>query len=140
MKLRFLAPLIPLAVLATGASAAEMLPGLWEITMKMEMPGMPMAMPPQVARHCYTPQDVKEGRKTIPRSEDKNCKITNHKVSGSTVTWSIECTGEHAMTGTGTMTLGATSYSGTGKSKMKEGGETMEMIQTMTGKRLGDCK
>jgi uncharacterized protein DUF3617 len=140
MKLRLIAPLIPLAVIATAASAAEIQPGLWEITTKMEMPGMPQSMPAHTMRHCYTKKDVENGKSTVPQSEDKNCQIKNYKVSGDTITWSMECTGEHAMTTDGTMTVGATTYTGTMKSKMKQDGKTVEMNQTMAAKRVGECK
>lgn len=126
---------------AAFAAAAEMQPGLWEITMKVDMAGMPQgAMQPQVMRHCYTKKDLEDGKRTIPQSDDKNCQLKDYKLQGNTATWTMECKGENAMTATGTMTMGSTSYSGTMKSKMKHNGETMEMNQSWSGKRVGDCK
>lgn len=143
MKTKLLVALLPLVALSpapASAAPAAMQPGLWEITMKMEMPGMPIAMPPQTIQHCYTKKDLEDGKNTVPQSEDKNCKITDYKIQGNTVTWSVICTGENAMSGSGTMTMAATSYSGMIKAKMKEGGQTMEMTQRLAGKRLGECK
>lgn len=143
MKTKLLVALLPLVALSpapVSAAPAAMQPGLWEITMKMEMPGMPMAMPPQTVRHCYAKKDLEDNKKAIPQGEDKNCQIKDMKINGTTTTWSMVCTGENAMTGSGTMTMSATSYSGSVKAKMKQEGQTMEMNQSWTGKRVGDCK
>lgn len=127
---------------ATPAALAippEMQPGLWEITSKMEMPGMPR-MPPQVMRNCYTKKDLEDGRRTVPQSGDKNCEIRDYKLQGNTATWNMECKGEAAMTGSGTMTLGAQSYTGSMKSRTKQGGKTIEMNHSWSARRVGDCK
>ena len=61
-------------------------------------------------------------------------------MQGNTATWRMECKGPNAMSGSGSMTYGGTSYSGTTKLTMIEGGQTMDMVQTFNGKRIGDCK
>ena len=43
---------------AVHAAAPNMREGMWEITMKMEMAGMPGGMPPQVMKQCMTKKDV----------------------------------------------------------------------------------
>jgi hypothetical protein len=126
--------LLPVSAFAAGG----MQPGLWEVTTRMEMAGMPM--PPQTVRHCYTRQDVENGDRTVPQADDKNCKIKDYKLKGNTATWSIVCTGKNAMSGTGTMTTSATSFSGKSNYKMRDNGDTMNMVSHMTGKRIGDCK
>ncbi len=47
------------------AAPSAMQPGLWEITTKIEMSGMPM--PSQTLRHCYTKQDIEQGQGTVPQ-------------------------------------------------------------------------
>jgi hypothetical protein len=53
---------IVLAVTITASSAIAqtnpMRPGRWEVTMQMEMPGMPMAMPAMKNTRCVTQQEV----------------------------------------------------------------------------------
>ena len=127
------------AVPAALAAPAEMQPGLWEISSKMEAPGMPK-MPPQVMRHCYTKKDLEDTQRTVPQGNDKNCQVKDYKLQGNTATWSIECKGEAAMTGTGTMTFGAQSYSGSMKSRTRYEGTTIESTQSWSAKRVGDCK
>jgi len=94
----FVAVLLTLSSVPAFA-AGGMQPGLWEVTTRMQMAGMPM--PPQTVRHCYTRQDVEKGERTVPQADDKNCKIKDYKLKGNTATWSIVCTGKNAMTGTG---------------------------------------
>lgn len=139
MRIGFAMLALLAAAPAVLAAPQEMQPGLWEITSKMEMPGVPK-MAPQVMRHCYTKKDLEDNKKTVPQSGDKNCEMKDYKLQGNTATWSMECKGEAAMTGTGTMTFGAQFYSGTMKSRMKQGGKSMEMNQSWSAKRVGDCK
>jgi uncharacterized protein DUF3617 len=129
-----------LAVPAGLAAPTEMQPGLWEITTTMEIQGMPQRMPAQKVRHCYTKKDIEEKNPTIPQSQDKNCQIKDYKVEDNMASWGMVCTGENAMSASGTMTIGATAFSGTMKSHSGEGGEAMDVTQTWSGKRVGDCK
>ena len=122
-----------------GASS-EMQPGLWEITTRVEMSGMPVPMPPQTIRHCYTKKDIEKGQGTVPQGDNKNCQIKDYKVRGNTASWTLVCTGKEAMTGAGTMTWTSTSYTGKMNARVKDGGETINMTHRWTAKRVGDCK
>ena len=128
--------LLPVPVFAAGG----MQPGLWEVTTRMEMTGMPIQMPAQTVRHCYTREDVEKGERTVPRSDDKDCKIKDYKLRGNTASWSIVCTGQNAMSGTGTMTVNPTSFSGKSTFKMRGNGDAIDAVSHMSGKRIGDCK
>jgi hypothetical protein len=124
------------------AATPNMQDGLWEITMKMEMAGMPPGMKPQVMRQCITRKDLEDPRKTTPGGDPtgNRCQITNHKVQGNTASWDMACKGEGAMTGSGTVTYSGTSYQGTNRMTMKQGGQTQTMTMHYAGKRIGDCK
>lgn len=132
-----------LCVIAAPASAAPaaMQEGKWEISMKMEMPGMPFAMPPITVTHCYTKEDVKDSKKTIPSASDKkdDCVTKDVKVEGNKVTWKVQC--KDGSTGSGEMVHKQNSY--TGKMTMetvdKKQGKT-KSTYNMSGKRVGDCK
>jgi hypothetical protein len=138
MKKLLALPLLA-AIPAVLAAPPEMQPGLWEITSRMEMPGMPK-MPPQVYRHCYTKKDLEDAKRTVPQGGDRNCEVKDYRLQGSTATWKMECRGEAAMTGTGTMTFGAQSYTGSMKSRMRREGTTIETTQSWSAKRIGDCR
>lgn len=128
-----------LALSSAGAAAPSMKPGLWEITMKMEGAGMPASIPPTKIQHCYRAEDLKDLRNTVPE-KNPNCKVSNWKESGHTVTWNMACTGEHAMTGSGSITYSGDSYTGTNKMTMTHGGQKMTMTQKYSAKRVGDCR
>ncbi len=133
------------AVLSGGAHAAtpNMQDGLWEITMKMEMPGMPAGMKPQVMQQCITRKDLEDPKKTAPSGgdpRDNRCQMTDYKMQGNTASWNMECKGEGAMTGSGTATYNGTSYTGTNRMTMKRGGQVQTMNMQYSGRRLGECK
>ena len=107
--------------------------GKWEITTRMEMPGIPT----QAVTHvqCITEEDM------VPKgdNENKDCRMEQMDISGDTVTWKMVCTTEEGeMTGTGKVT-----YSGDtmeGAMQMTITGEAnMTINSTLSGRRLGDC-
>jgi len=125
------------------AAAPNMKEGLWEITTKMEMPGMPGGMKPQVMQQCFTKKDLDDPRKTAPSGgdpKDNRCQMTDYKMQGNTATWNMACKGEDAMTGSGSITYSGTSYTGTNKMSMKRGGNVQTMTTHYNGKHIGDCK
>jgi hypothetical protein len=134
MKKAIITILAVLLVPTVSLAAATMHEGLWEITTQMEMPGMPMKMPPSVMKHCYTKNDVSDQKKIISR--DKNCTVTDMKTSANKVTWKMKCTGENAATMTGETVFGSDSYS----SVMKMNSHGQNMTMKVKGKRLGNCK
>lgn len=131
------------ATLAAPAHAASpnMREGMWEITTKMEMTGQKGAqMPQQTVRHCLTRKDVEDPRRTTPAAEaGSRCKMTDYKLQGNTANWKMVCEGEGSMTGTGTVTYGGDSYSGSQVMVMKRQGHVMNMKMEYSGRRTGDC-
>lgn len=134
MKKTIIAVLFALILPVTGYAADAMRDGYWEMTSTMDMPGMPMKMPPTVIKHCYTKEDVKDQKKTI--TTDKNCTVTELKQSGNKVTWKIKCTGENAGVFSGeTLYKGDSAYDST--MKMQSEGHTMNV--KVKAKRIGNC-
>ena len=137
LKKLFAVSAILLAVISISfaSSGPNMQEGMWEITSKMEMPGMPMEMPPTKHTQCLTNKDL------APQSSQpgQECKITQTKVVGNTVTWTVLCKGQEGnMKGTGKITYSGNSFKGTIKMSMI--GENMEMICHISGRRIGDCR
>lgn len=131
-----------LASAAAAAMLALPAPGiaqgsdqLWEVTVQMEMPGMPMAMPPQVRRVCLAQNHKDED--LIPTQG--NCRVLESRRVGNRMTYAIACTGEHAMNATGEITFAADRYDGRMRMTMSQGGQPMEMTQTYAGRRVGGC-
>ena len=118
----------------------QMKPGRWEVTMQMDMPGMPVKMPPMTQASCITPEQAKNPGSTVQggrgRGNPSDCKTTDQKVEGNKVTWKMVCTGAQAMTGDGEMVFNGDSYAGKMNMTTPQGAMAMQI----TGKRLGDCQ
>ena len=124
-------------VTITAQQAGLMRPGRWQNTVQMQMPGMPMQMPPQIATRCITAEQLqRDPNSWVPSGPDgQACKISDQKIVRNTVTWKVACTGQMAMTGEGELTFMEDTYDGTLKASMSLGDMTMKL----SGKRLGDC-
>jgi len=108
---------------------------LWDTTMKMEMPGMPMAMPAQTSQIC-----LKKDRKTedaIPRQDD--CRLVDSKTVGNKVTFTMDCAGKEPMIVRGEITSTPNAYDGVMRMKSKRKGDDTEFTQTFSGRRAGAC-
>lgn len=138
-----------LPVLAQGPSGVRR-DGKWEITVQMEMPGMPagMTMPPTTMTQCITPQDAADPSKSIPQQPPgrggagSDCKMSDYKAEGNKVSWKMACTTPRPVTGTGEFVYEKDSYTGTMTMNMgagRAGAPGGAMTMKYTGKRLGDC-
>lgn len=117
----------------TALAGPNMDPGKWEITTKSEMTGMP----PQTRTHvqCLTDNDM------VPMSDDANrqCRIEDIRVNGSTVSWKITCAEGRAegMTGTGEITYSGDTMDGFMNMIIPPYGTEVKNI--LSGMRIGDC-
>ncbi len=118
--------------------SAEIKDGLWEITTKVEMKGVPVQIPATTVRQCVTKNNP------VPQSTAKGyeCKTKDYKVSGDTVTYMVECTGKKSAM----LTLGETTYkgnffNGTSTTTVKNFGQPdMQINNKISGKYIGPCK
>jgi hypothetical protein len=118
-----------------AAPEVNMQEGKWEITTKMEIPAMPMDMPPMKNTTCLTKKDF------IPQnSQQGECKIDQPKVAGNKVTWTMRCSGGHGgdMEGTGEIIYSGNTLKGT--VRMKNTQSNSEVTSHLTGRRIGECK
>ena len=128
-------------VLGLSVSASGQGPrrdGRWEVKIEMEMPGMPMKMPPMTTIQCITKEQAADPQRSVPqagRGGQSDCKVSDYKVAGNKVSWTMKCEGPEAMSGTGEITYGENTYDGI--MKMDRQGQMMTM--KYSGKRLGDC-
>lgn len=135
VKKLFITAMILLSTIsfAFAGSKPNIQEGLWEITSTMSMPGM--QMPPMVHQQCLSEKDL------VPQSKQpgQDCKITDVKVVGDTVSWKISCTGQGGdMKGTGTTTYKGSSFDGT--MTMTMGGPSGTTVtMKMSGRRIGKC-
>jgi hypothetical protein len=132
---------LAVVAVATVAAQSPIRPGRWEVIMQMDMPNMPMKMPEMKTTQCVTPEQAKDPAGALPtgpqagRGGNSDCKVTDYKVSGQTVTWKLACTTPQPITGAGEMTFTDNSYAGTVKMTTAQG----NMAMKVSGTRLGDC-
>ena len=108
--------------------------GNWEVTMRVEIEGT-AATPPKMVTQCVSKEDVADPQKPFLSRAHGNCAVSDHKVEGNKVTWSMKCEPPDAMTGSGEILYGDDAY--IGSMKIVREGRTINM--TYAGKRLGDC-
>jgi hypothetical protein len=121
----------PFTVLAQGTDE------LWEINMKMEMAGAPVAMPMQTQKVCKP----KGKQDEAPVPEDSKCKLVDSKRSGAKSTFRMACEdGKNKYTIDGeTESTGPDGYRGKMHTVGKMDGEQVDMTQTFSGRKLGSC-
>ena len=136
----FIVSIVVLASISTSFAGSElnMQEGKWEITTQMKMPGMPTNMPQMknTQIQCLTKKDF------VPQSSQpgQECKITDKKIVGSTVTWTMVCKNPGGeMKGTGEITYKGNTFKGTMKMVMPQQGN-MEVTSHISGRRIGNCK
>jgi hypothetical protein len=129
-----LAGLLAIAAVPMSAADHPQKPGKWQIKMQMEIPGMPFKMPPITTSVCLTEEDLADPQKAVPTDSKQKCTVSDYKVSGNTVTWSIDCPKDKTK-GTGEITYTDSSY--TGSMDMTVGEQQMKT--NYSGKWLGEC-
>ena len=119
-----------LLLLAPATFAADAAGDLWQVTSKMSMAGMPMAMPSQVSKVCAAKTWTQP-----PGGMRGKCTRSDFKMDGTTATWTEKCENP-PMTGRGEIARqGADAYTGTIKFASPQG----DMTINVDGQRIGDC-
>jgi len=123
------------AMAASDGARAQGTDDLFEVTVRMEIPGMGMQMPATTQRSC-----VKKGASdaaAVPHQD--NCAVTDARRTGNKLTFAIACTGRDAMSGTGEFTYAGEGYQGTIRFNARMEGHDMQMTQSIAGRRVGSC-
>ena len=123
-----------LALLIAASSAWSDPPAdgeAWQVTSQMSMAGVPFKMPSKTHRVCSKSDEAPA------ENPDPNCHNSGFARSGDKLTWTVECTGEHPMTGHGEIVYeGSDKYAGTIRYESADGVMTLQL----TGKRVGTCQ
>lgn len=136
------------------AAQVTLRPGQYEYTIDMKLAGAPKeagqavldaaGLKGQKKLECITPDEARQAKEdavsffTKEMGEDQNCKVSDAKVSGNTLTFSTTCVedGEKTTIHSAT-TFAADSFTSIGT--MKDGdGQTSTM--SISARRVGDCK
>lgn len=114
-----------------ASAATRMKPGEWRMTSRVEMSGVPFAMPAQTFTRCFS--EMKQA--VTPENKNAGCRMEDYRVSGNTATWKVVCKNGTAMTGESAISADGTSIKG--KTAMVIKGR--KMTTTMSGKWIGPC-
>lgn len=114
------APAEPASAPEAAAPSVNMQDGQWEITTRIDMPGMPAeAMKPHTVKTCLTKD------KCVPEADQQqtDCTMKDQKVDGNTVSWTVVC---KDTTGTGTITYAGDTFNGQMESSTRIEGKVMK--------------
>jgi hypothetical protein len=118
---------------AYAGSGPDLHEGMWEITVDIDMPGMPVKMPPSTYTQCIKkdqaiPSDAQPGQE---------CTTKDVTTKGNTVTWIMTCSNPGGqMTGKGMVTYHKDRMDGS----MTMEGQGIKMVNHFKGHRIGDCQ
>lgn len=136
--------LAALSLFALASSAQGQVKGdLWELTVKMQMTGVPMDMPARTTRTCMD-KNAKDEAFVPQKSGEGECRMVDQKRTGNVWRYRMECTGKDSdsVVAEGEVAYAADRSSYDGKMRLtgsSRGGQGYEMTQTYTGRRVGDC-
>lgn len=133
------AVLVCLIAAGIPASAGpDMKEGDWEITMTMEMAGMPMKMPPFTHVVCMNKDNM------VPQDPNQpgDCENVEPRIDGDTVSWKVKCKNESGgnVESHDSITYHGDTFEGVVETTVMEPGQGgMHMTNTMKGRYLGPC-
>jgi hypothetical protein len=135
-----LAPALGIILLlpAHALAAGGMQPGLWELSLTVDINGRAESIP--AVRECISQTDIESGNRTLPRP-DGNCTLSNVERSSDRATYELACTKDTLATkGKADIRFGGDRYDGKVDLTVTEkGGASVPFVMTIAAKRIGDC-
>lgn len=127
--------LVLLPVVAVGATP-KLAPGLWEMTSKTEMVGVPFQVPSRTYKTCLKAAQLAHPWQQLQSSPKQHCSFSDVKMQGHSVSWKIRCNGADGnMSGSGSSEFADPHhFHGITYIKMRTSGETMRMKVDTVGR------
>jgi hypothetical protein len=130
-------------IVFTPCFAADMSPGLWEITVETRVAAMPDFAPaPVTLRQCLTAADTMDPSKVlggVANPGATGCTYTDKTYTGNTFRFSMQCAGSYALQSQGEVSFSADAMSGNISAIANLGGEKTELSNKVSARRLGGC-
>ncbi len=137
-------PLILTALLWAGTSSAlsehlQLRDGAYEVEVRLELPNLQNVPAKSIARVCISSNDKQSFGFTVLSKNNplSNCPSKNLSIESEKLTFDIVCKGQRAAEARATYTLGVGRFHG--RIDMKMGGKNMTMMETQSGRWIGDC-
>jgi hypothetical protein len=135
--MRFFVVVCALAMAA--AEAADIKEGLYEISVRAEIGGMPVSEAPMVVRQCMSQQSMQQLMSQM--GGGGACNVSNFEQSGNQARFNLNCSGVLNVAGTGETQFSADQFTGRMDLSVQMGGDqAVPMVQKFTGKRVGECQ
>jgi hypothetical protein len=131
------------AAFSTPGLAADMSPGMWEITLETRVAAQPGFTPePFRLRQCLSAADTRDPSALLGGMANpgaSGCNYSDKSYSGNTFRFSMQCEGSFGIQSRGEVTFSADTMNGTISAIANVGGEKTELSNKISARRLGGC-
>jgi len=138
-----IAAALPALAFSLHGMAADMSPGLWDITLETRIAGQPGFTPgPVRLKQCLTAADARDPSAllgSIANPGASGCRYSNKSYSGNTFRFSMQCAGRFGIKSRGEVTFSADAMNGTISAIADVGGKKTELSDKISARRLGGC-
>jgi hypothetical protein len=120
----------------------DLSPGLWQISVHAKSAAIQTDITPLQVSQCLTAEDAKDPSKlmgTITSPDASGCIYSNKSYSGNTFHFTMECTGTFVIKATGNVSFTSSTLSGTISTSATVSGQQLEMSNSVSAHRIGDC-
>lgn len=132
-----------ICLLASSLSAGDVVtlqPGLYEVSVRLDLPNIAEAAATKVTTFCVSAADGNGNHGLKPLSDNNplaRCPVSNVQQQEAALTFEIVCPGGNAAIASARYVLTANTFAG--RISMKLGGKNMTMTETQAGRRTGEC-
>jgi Protein of unknown function (DUF3617) len=131
------------AAFCTPGLAADMSPGLWEITLETRIAGQPGFAPePFRLQQCLSATDASDPSALLGGMANpgvSGCTYSHKAYAGNSFRFSMQCAGSLGIQSQGEVSFTADTMNGSINSVANAGGEKAELSNKVSARRLGGC-
>ncbi|MES2355703.1 MAG: DUF3617 family protein [Pseudomonadota bacterium] len=131
------------AMISVPSMAADLSPGLWEISMETRVAASPGFTPaPFQVKQCVTAEDARDPSKmmgSLANPGASSCTFTDKNYVGNTFRFTMQCAGTYALKTRGELTFTATTMNGTMTATGMVEGQKTEFTNQISARRLSGC-
>jgi hypothetical protein len=128
---------------ASMSRAADLSPGLWEITMETRVAATPgFAPPPFRITQCFSAEDTRDPARLLGQIANPGaagCTYSKRDYSGNSLSFAMECAGTFAIVSTGQVSFSTDTMEGSITATANVGGTSVETQSKMSARRVGGC-
>ncbi len=124
----------------TAAAAPPLVPGLYQVEVRIALPNVQDAAAPFVLMRCLGSADLESGQAFFVLSDNplKRCDLLDYEAAADLVTYRIVCPGPNRGSARAAFRIADTAFRGS--IAMNMGGKNMTMSEIQLGRRIGECR